>query len=130
MKKTARTLFLLLVATGVLTQIAAASGTWRIVPSPNIGNGGLGNVLSGLTELTSSDILSVGFLPLHGNGPQRTLAEHWDGSQWSIVPSPNDRSMYDVLNGVTAVSTNDVWAVGTFNPGSGSDKTLVEHRTP
>src|ERR1700680_466488 len=112
MKKTTRTLVTLLVVTGVLTQIAAASGTWQIVPSPNIGNGGLGNALSGVAILSSSDVWSVGFLPLRGNGPQRTLAEHWNGSQWSIVPSPNDHSIYDVLNGVSAVSTGDVWAVG------------------
>jgi hypothetical protein len=129
MKKTMRTLLILLVATGVLTQLAAAAGTWQIVPSPNIGNGGLGNVLSGVAMLSSSDIWSVGFLPLHGSGPQRTLAEHWDGTQWSIVQSPNDQSIYDALTIVAAVSTNDVWAVGySGNPPQIPEReTLVEH---
>jgi hypothetical protein len=37
------------------------------------------------------------------------LAEHWDGRRWTAV--------YDVpgvqLSDVTAISPNDVWAVGT-----------------
>src|ERR1700687_61472 len=129
MKKTTRTLLILLVATGVLTQIAAASGTWQVVPSPNIGNGGLGNALSGVAILSSSDIWSVGFLPLQGSGPQRTLTEHWDGAQWSIVASPNDHSIYDVLAGVSAISTSDVWAVGySGNPPHIPEReTLTEH---
>jgi hypothetical protein len=38
------------------------------------------------------------------------LTEHWDGTRWSVVPSPT--GSYDVLEGVTALSANDIWAVG------------------
>src|SRR6266853_1864674 len=44
----------------------------------------------------------------------RTLAEHWNGSAWAIVPTPNPSSFFGDLNGVAAISTNDVWAVGAY----------------
>src|SRR5207253_1359432 len=54
-------------------------------------------------------------------GEIRTLVEHWNGSQWSVVPSPNGAGN-NALNGVAAVSANDVWAVGSI-----SNQTLIEH---
>ncbi len=44
----------------------------------------------------------------------RTLIEHWNGSTWSVIPSPNASGEGDELYGVAAISTNDVWAVGYF----------------
>lgn len=49
------------------------------------------------------------------------MIEHWDGSAWSIAksPSPSTSTHYaepvNVLNGVTAISADNIWAVGTFN---------------
>jgi hypothetical protein len=37
---------------------------------------------------------------------------HWDGTSWKIVTSPQPDASLDILTGVTAISTNDVWAVG------------------
>jgi hypothetical protein len=39
------------------------------------------------------------------------LTEHWDGSQWSVIPVPAAANDID-LHSVAAVSANDVWAVG------------------
>jgi hypothetical protein len=51
---------------------------------------------------------------------------HWDGTSWSIVPSPNPNLMSPIqgsqLEGIAAISAIDIWAVG-FNEGS----TLTEH---
>jgi hypothetical protein len=41
-----------------------------------------------------------------------TLIEHWNGSAWTIVPSPNVGSGNNSLAAVAARSANDVWAVG------------------
>jgi len=42
----------------------------------------------------------------------RALIEHWNGSTWSIVPSPTDTTESE-LNAVTRVpGTNNAWAVG------------------
>jgi hypothetical protein len=43
------------------------------------------------------------------------MAAHWDGQTWTIVPTPNlgnSVSQTDVPTGVTAISTNNVWASG------------------
>jgi hypothetical protein len=54
-----------------------------------------------------------------------TLTEHWDGTAWNIVPSPNPGgSQITYLTGVSAVSSNDVWAVGYSHGGT---KPLIEH---
>jgi hypothetical protein len=39
------------------------------------------------------------------------LIEHWDGAQWTVVPSPNPNG-WSWLNAVAAVASDDVWAVG------------------
>ena len=57
----------------------------------------------------------------------RTLTEHYDGSGWTIVPSPSpDQSGADnVLKAVAAVSPANVWAVGLINQGS-TVQSLIE----
>jgi hypothetical protein len=60
----------------------------------------------------------------------RTLAEHWNGSKWTIVPTPNKgRTKQSNLSGVGGSSSSDVWAVGDYQSGpTGLDtSTLVEH---
>lgn len=51
-------------------------------------------------------------------GPYRPVALHWNGQAWSVVPLPaiaeNAR-----LEGVVALATNDVWAVGAKGPSAG-----------
>ena len=46
-------------------------------------------------------------------GPYETLAMHWDGTQWAIVPTPNPGAGGQLL-AVSAVAANDVWAVGIY----------------
>ena len=57
---------------------------------------------------------------------QVTLTEHWNGTAWSVVPSPNISSGNNNLFGVAAVSTTDVWAVGEFVAPSGVEQALIE----
>jgi len=64
-------------------------------------------------------VWAVGFT-LIGSPP---LIEHWNGTSWRTVKAPKQAG---VLNGVTAVSTNDVWAVGDFINASGVQQTLIE----
>ncbi|HMA33578.1 MAG TPA: S-layer homology domain-containing protein, partial [Chloroflexia bacterium] len=53
------------------------------------------------------------------------LTAHWDGTSWTVVPSPNAGSPTS-LNTLAAVATNDVWAAGYTGSGS-ARRTLVEH---
>src|SRR5205823_5991731 len=65
-----------------------------------------------------SDVWAVG-----EQGVQ-TLTEHWDGTQWSIVPSPNVGDGENFLAGVASTATDEVWAVGYHD--SMPSGTLIE----
>ncbi len=98
--------------------------SWRIVPSPSPGTDGL-NSLAGVTAASNSanDVWAVG--NSSSSGFLSTLTEHWNGSTWSVVPSPNVAGTNNALNGVVALGANNVWAVGYS--GSGFFSTLTEH---
>jgi hypothetical protein len=109
-----------------LTLVEHWNGTkWSIVASPN--GGKFDNFLHGITAASATDIWAVGsYSPVGGELPSgKTLVEHWNGTKWSIVPSPNVGTDTNFLIGGTIVSTKDVWAVGDTL----SDRTraLIEH---
>jgi hypothetical protein len=90
---------------------------WSAVASPSPGNGE--NALLGVTALASNDVWAVGFYVVAANQdrPQKTLVEHWDGTSWKVVASPNvggnnSQTISNELRGVIAISANDVWAFG------------------
>ena len=64
---------------------------WSIVPSPN--QGVQGNYLSGVAAAGPDDVWAVGEYSDSVNTHQ-TLAEHWNGSTWSVVASPTDERGY------------------------------------
>lgn len=103
----------------------ATSPKWMIVKSPNSGPGGTENSLLGVSAVSDSDVWAVGFAFF--NNSYQTLAEHWNGDSWSIVPSPSPNGAY--FEGVSAVSSSNVWAVGEKNTRGGSEQyhTLIEH---
>jgi hypothetical protein len=102
---------------------------WAVVPSPARP---AGSVLNGVVAVASNDVWAVGSMPASTGAPL-TLAEHWNGSAWSVVPTPNLSTTYgsgNVLYGVSAVASNDVWAVGTFQNASTNyhqERTLTLH---
>jgi len=83
------------------------------IPTP-----GYNSVLQGVTAVSSNDVWAAGFFEDTSPGTQQTLTEHWDGSTWTIVPSPNAGPTQNFLFGVSAASSNDVWAVGWYWSGS------------
>ena len=108
------------------------AGTWKIVSSPNVGTGTYGNELNAVTVVSANDVWAVGFSPAPSGTPlyiRQSLIEQWNGSNWSVISSPNPTGKPDVeLNGVTAVSTSDVWAVGhSGDPSYAPYQTLTEH---
>src|SRR5262249_18834833 len=108
-----------------LEDLTLPSVTWNIVPSPNP-DGTRYDPLNGVAAVSESDVWAVGTAGLQGGPGYQTLTEHWGGSGWGIVESPNTGGNFDILNGVEAVAPDDVWAVGhSFNGGTG--QTLIEH---
>jgi hypothetical protein len=65
--------------------------------------------LSGVSALSSTDVWAVGL-----DRQQHTLVEHWNGSVWRRVASPDPGRRNDTLSGVVAIAPDDVWAVGSF----------------
>jgi hypothetical protein len=71
---------------------------------------------------------AVGFscAPNCERGPENTLTEHWNGTTWARIPSP-DLSPLEALVSVSAVSATDAWAVGTYVADPGDFRTLILH---
>ena len=107
------------------TLVLRWNGTqWDRVASPNPGN--YDNVLSGVTALAANDVWAVGYYHQGGCCASKTLILHWNGTQWSVVPSPSPGDYASVLRAITAVAPDDIWAVGDADLGS-AHHTLIEH---
>ena len=106
---------------------------WSQAALPSINNRGFTNVINYLEDIavvSSNDIWTVGSMDAMDGGTW-TLIMHWDGIQWKQIPSPNqpmpDGGFYSQgLQAVTAVSANDVWAVGYYRVGN-TEHPLIEH---
>jgi hypothetical protein len=135
------------VVTGTLSGVAAISGTdvwagggfllssrgntaqfehwngrrWSVAKSPTVA----GVTIFGMAAVSSADVWAVG--SVISGGVAQTFIEHWNGKKWAVVPSPNASAQNNHLDGVTAISVNDVWAVGDFQNASGVFQTLTEH---
>lgn len=112
---------------GSVHAAAPNSATWHQVASPNEGSEG-GGSLSSVAAISNKDIWSVGqyYTEINNESVPQTLAEHWNGTKWSVVSTPNIGSLGSWLYSVATVSSNDVWAVGEDDQ-SYSYHTLTEH---
>src|SRR5579871_2540105 len=115
-------LALIAAAIVVALPIGADACTWKIALTPQAGPN---NVLQGVSGSSTSDVWAVGKYYTQSGGPF-TLTEHWNGSSWSIVPSPNPASGGNQLYGVADVSPTDAWAVGQDST-SGVMASLILH---
>jgi uncharacterized protein (TIGR03118 family) len=99
--------------------------SWSVVPTPSFNS----DDIAGVAGVASNDVWAVGSVTTvsHKKSSTDTLIEHWNGSSWSVVPTPNPPNG-GLLNAVTAVSSNDVWAVGSVLDSTGAPvAALVEH---
>jgi hypothetical protein len=91
--------------------VPSCDGTWSVVQSPNSGGGD--NSLASVSGSSGRDVWAVGqFAPDADPNITLTLAEHFDGQAWSLVPTPNVGT--DHGNALLAVSAlpGSAWAVG------------------
>ena len=89
---------------------------WTRVPAPTA-------ALLGVTALTTNNVWAAG-LQLG----RSTVIEHWNGTSWKIVASPNTGTA-TALNSISAISPTDIWAVGCNGCGdvSAGVPALIEH---
>src|ERR1051325_10217754 len=83
-------------------QIAASSpagSSWIVVPSPNTGSPH--NYFYGVAAITSTDVWAVGG---YGNltTQAQQLIQHWDGQNWTKVPTPALPTAYNELQAISA----------------------------
>ena len=123
------------VSDSITTSAMHWDGTnWKRVATPNVGEGT--NKLNAVLALAPNDVWAVGFSTPVAPPKQAatlTLIEHFDGSSWTVVPSPkvgpNSVNQSNRLLGLTANSANDIWAFGSnfAADGSGHQMTLLLH---
>lgn len=104
---------------GTLTQHWNGS-QWTIVPSANANRL---NFLRGVAAVGAKNVWAVGDSvkdPFDGASVYRTLIEHWNGTSWKVVPSPNVDAGNNSFQAIAARAANDVWAVGYYDDITGS----------
>lgn len=97
--------------------------SWHSAVTPRLG--GLRDTLYSAAAVSAGDVWAVGDQQ-HQDGTFGTLIEHWDGTRWSVVPSPDPGPAGNHLYGVAAAGPDDIWAVGQQD-GQAADTPLVEH---
>ncbi|HJT82054.1 MAG TPA: hypothetical protein VJ719_12725 [Chthoniobacterales bacterium] len=101
--------------------------SWTFVFSPDIDPAHNHHELLAVTCNSATDCWAVGARSDLTSPAIYTLIEHWNGTSWSIVDSPNAPStVHNRLNSVTCSSASDCWAVG-YSTVSGGVSTLIQH---
>ncbi len=107
--------------TGAGNAQAANRDAWQTIPSTN-GTQEF-NQLYGVAAISKNNAWAVGASTGSSN---QSLIEHWNGSSWQTVSTP-DSGLYPVLHAVAAIpETNQVWAVGTQWTVANGVQTLIE----
>jgi hypothetical protein len=109
---------------------------WSVVPAPCLegtntatcsGNSINLNELTGVTALSGNDAWASGS---EGNVNDMNFhipyVLHWNGTDWSLVKTPNRGGEGSLLNGITALGTGDIWAVGQTQQLNGAITPLTE----
>ena len=103
--------------------MATASVAWSISFSPPRRSG---FEVDGFAARAAADVWAVGLRP-GGRCQFQTLTQHWDGTAWTVVPSPSNPHFNSVLDAVTVTGTKQAWAVGTVGCPADQSRTLTEH---
>lgn len=96
-------------------------GTWSFLTSSDLGAGASQANIGGIAALSPSDVWIAGSKRDVKDNPQ-LLFLHWDGAHLSPVEGPVLETNNVYLNGISAISHNDIWAVG-----SDTGRTLITH---
>lgn len=104
---------------------------WSIVPSPtpSISNRPFySSQLFGVSCSGPNSCAAVGTERKKHTSSALTLVEAWNGTSWSVIPSPDPGASYSQLFGVSCVDY--CYAGGTFVLASGFTSSLVETNVP
>jgi hypothetical protein len=94
----------------------ATGTTWSVIPPTNP---------DGYTSLMSVSCPTATFCMTVGSDAAGSLAESWNGSAWTVTPTPNPGPDGNGLQAVSCTSTTQCEAVG-YSTGGRGFRTLVE----
>jgi hypothetical protein len=110
-----------------MTHSTASGGGWTVQQTQRLGSSD--NSLGGVAASSPNDVWAVGnFLPdTAASNPDATLtfAEHYNGTSWSVVPTPNTGTNFNSFYGAAA-SQGQAWAVGMDLNANFDDRALIE----
>jgi hypothetical protein len=87
--------------------------------------GATSSSLSAVSCVSSSDCTAVGSSWFDSG--TSALVERWNGTSWSIEPTPDTGSTRSSLSGVSCPAPGSCTAVGSYNNALGAGTALVEH---
>jgi hypothetical protein len=97
---------------------------WSVQPSPR--PAGTGSELIGVSCASAHACTAVGEYSTNDRR-ERTLAEHWNGTRWTIQPTPNPaRTPFAELDDVSCSSADRCTAIGLSELSNRSRRTLAE----
>lgn len=99
--------------------------TWNAIPLAALPGQ---SSMKGVAAISPNNVWAVGSNQVSNGNVSHVSAviEHYDGTKWSIVPSPTF-STGSELESLQAFSANDIVAVGNINTDSQHGQPLVEH---
>jgi hypothetical protein len=111
-----------------LAQRTNGSGAWVAQSTPNPA-GATESYLEDVSCASSTACTAVGYFK-NASGTVLPLAEHWNGSEWSIATTPLPAGATSgKLKGVSCISATSCSAVGNYQDAAGVLKTLAERRS-
>jgi hypothetical protein len=100
---------------------------WERVEVPWTSNGDT-DVLTGVAALSTDNIWTVGWTATYPETHDSAVIQHWDGTQWTLVPSADlNFGEEDVsLSAIKAISGDNIWVVGQIGV-KNAHQTLAIH---
>ena len=84
---------------------------WSVLKTPNP-PGATESSLAGVSCTSATACTAVGYYRMPGSFRPSSLAEAWNGTSWSIQPTPHQSTADHVLNAVSCTSASACTAVG------------------
>ncbi len=110
-------------APATATRVGAAGSKWTEITPSHLGT------LDAVSAVSNHDLWAVGWYYDQPQGRYLPMAEHWNGVTFTTFIAPTGSDGYNAFQGVAAVASDDVWAVGYETPVYYTyiDHPLIEH---
>jgi hypothetical protein len=88
------------------------STLWEVVPSPNVGT--IGSFLQAVSVIGPNNVWAAGSY-YNSSLVLQNLVEHWDGTSWQVVDTPDVGTGSNYLTGISALP-DQIMVVGNIQP--------------